>query len=584
MRDKRLLWLIGMLAVCPLIYGQPPTCLDGNNCGDGMVDCTTGDEWGPPTVIDVVGDSSGSADLENIWVNFDFDARIFFMAFDRQATGSANIAFFFNLDCIDNNNDVTRGGADFGAFLTISGAGTTNGQYAPWTTQGGGGYTATGSLPAAIGFLDCTNTPSEDGLFGELSVDLTQLIADGFYDPCECDSITITSGSSLNGTSLNSSDADASGLQFTVDINDQPEIPAPLPDFEACLDDATFSFDGSGATDADIGTSRDDTLLYLWDFGDGNNSTEISPTHTYTTPGSYTGSLTVTDQFMCDSVLTFMADVYAYPVADAIVTGAEICDDKTINYDCSPSIDSFGGSNYSVQWSFGDGNTSTTCSGTHTYTDECGTFEQLELVITDLSTGCTDTFRQELQLPITLVYFEAVQIEQSRIELNWQTETETNSEFFYVQRKLEGTTDFETIAQLNAAGNSTTTINYSYTDEVDHLQANLVYYRLLEVDFDGSEMYSDVVAVQLNRASPLSVSIAPNPVHDQLMINVTGHSSNFDMLISDLSGNVVYQKHFSGIEAFNGIYINSDRFTAGIYLVSIVSNNNTVQSKFAVLE
>ncbi len=42
-------------------------------------------------------------------------------------------------------------------------------------------------------------------------------------------------------------------------------------------------------------TNQGDTPTYLWDFGDGNTSTEASPTHTYSTPGDYTVSLTVND-------------------------------------------------------------------------------------------------------------------------------------------------------------------------------------------------------------------------------------------------------------------------------------------------
>ena len=50
-------------------------------------------------------------------------------------------------------------------------------------------------------------------------------------------------------------------------------------------------FTGSGSSDPEF-----TTLTYGWDFGDGGSSTQADPAHTYTNPGTYTATLTVTDQ------------------------------------------------------------------------------------------------------------------------------------------------------------------------------------------------------------------------------------------------------------------------------------------------
>ncbi|MGD2028096.1 MAG: PKD domain-containing protein, partial [Anaerolineales bacterium] len=60
----------------------------------------------------------------------------------------------------------------------------------------------------------------------------------------------------------------------------------------------TIVFDASGSSDpdnADGSPTNNQTLTYLWDFGDGNTSTEVTPSHSYVEAGGYTVSLTVDD-------------------------------------------------------------------------------------------------------------------------------------------------------------------------------------------------------------------------------------------------------------------------------------------------
>lgn len=88
---------------------------------------------------------------------------------------------------------------------------------------------------------------------------------------------------------------------------------------------------------------------WLWDFGDGNTSTEQNPSHTYTAPGSYTVCLTVTNaagsNTICQSVVPLFKPVAAFSYVDPS-TGTVSFTDESNN---SPT---------SWSWDFGDGNTS----------------------------------------------------------------------------------------------------------------------------------------------------------------------------------------------------------------------------------
>ena len=78
-------------------------------------------------------------------------------------------------------------------------------------------------------------------------------------------------------------------VQLTVGGTQPPQNQAPTASFDVSTNELTANF-SSTSTDSD-GT----IVSYNWDFGDGNNSSTANPSHTYATAGSYTVSLTVTD-------------------------------------------------------------------------------------------------------------------------------------------------------------------------------------------------------------------------------------------------------------------------------------------------
>ncbi|HEY1038492.1 MAG TPA: hypothetical protein VGF30_03760, partial [Bacteroidia bacterium] len=94
-----------------------------------------------------------------------------------------------------------------------------------------------------------------------------------------------------------------------------------------------------------------------------------------------------------------------------------------------------------------------------------------------------------LNLPIQLVYFTAEGLKNHTVQLKWQTASETNNNYFELQRSTDDL-NFTDIARIDGAGNSNTLINYKYIDE-NPIQGNN-YYRLKQVDFDGNFHYSPI--------------------------------------------------------------------------------------------
>ncbi|MFO7956539.1 MAG: PKD domain-containing protein [Candidatus Brocadiia bacterium] len=145
------------------------------------------------------------------------------------------------------------------------------------------------------------------------------------------------------------------------------------------------SFDGSGSTDSD-GT----VTSYAWDFGDGYSGTGSAVSHAYDEAGTYTASLTVSDDDGATdtaSVTINVEEPNAPPVASITATPTSGEAPLEVAFDGSTSSDS-DGSIVSYQWQFGDGTTADTVTPSHTY-GAAGTY-QVTLTVTD-DDGATDT-------------------------------------------------------------------------------------------------------------------------------------------------------------------------------------------------
>jgi hypothetical protein len=84
-------------------------------------------------------------------------------------------------------------------------------------------------------------------------------------------------------------------------------------------------------------------------------------------------------------------------------------------------------------------------------------------------------------LPVELIYFDGVG-STSFNRLIWSTASEYNSDYFQIERSVDGI-DWETVGVKDASGNSNTKIDYSYIDTFDELVIH--YYRLIQFDYDG---------------------------------------------------------------------------------------------------
>ena len=138
----------------------------------------------------------------------------------------------------------------------------------------------------------------------------------------------------------------------------------------------------------DLSTPGSGTVSsWLWDFGDGNTSTQQNPTHIFSAAGNYTVLLVVNNSKGCSKSLTKPNYISINNGVKAIFTNSapSSCSaPQTINF----QNQSTGSGTLSYLWLFGDGSTSNLNNPQHTYTS-AGNYT-VKLIVTNL-TGCTDT-------------------------------------------------------------------------------------------------------------------------------------------------------------------------------------------------
>lgn len=119
------------------------------------------------------------------------------------------------------------------------------------------------------------------------------------------------------------------------------------------------------------------------------------------------------------------------------------------------------------------------------------------------------TFKPLVLLPVTLTSFTARQLKEDKVELNWVTGSESNSDHFNVERSSDGQS-WTVIGEVAGTGSSS---QYSFVDDAPY--AGVTYYRLAQVDRDGSAAISKTVAIRIGNTS---IRIYPNPVSSFLVI------------------------------------------------------------------
>jgi hypothetical protein len=177
-----------------------------------------------------------------------------------------------------------------------------------------------------------------------------------------------------------------------------------------------------------------------------------------------------------------------------------------------------------------------------------------------------------LTLPIEWLSFDGHHAE-NRNFLYWATASESNNAYFDLERSADGASNFQLVAKINSQGDSQSAQYYNLVDNTPLLGTN--YYRLRQVDTDGSQSYSKIIAISAN-TTVSETKFSPNPASNQVEYQYIGSKNEaITATVYNALGQVVKTQHFEAQIGYNRLQISLENLAAGAYQVHIQHQSST---------
>ena len=185
-------------------------------------------------------------------------------------------------------------------------------------------------------------------------------------------------------------------------------------------------------------------------------------------------------------------------------------------------------------------------------------------------------------LPIELLNFNA-NVCNNDVCLDWTTATETNNDYFTVERSQDGV-NFTQLGIVDGAGTSTSVRNYSLVDNFPY--SGVSYYRLKQTDNNGASTYSNIEMVNFTPEADFSFNVFPNPNNGDNINIAINASKGQEVLV------VVYA--MTGKESYSKVIVINDngdkvfaidpsgKLAPGIYMITATSQESIYSKKMIV--
>ncbi len=163
------------------------------------------------------------------------------------------------------------------------------------------------------------------------------------------------------------------------------------------------------------------------------------------------------------------------------------------------------------------------------------------------------------------------------VDLKWSTASETNNDYFTIERSADGIF-FNEVNIIDGAGNSTSTLNYSTVDGSP--LTNVSYYRLKQTDYNGNYSYSKIVSVEKNENDFEIISAHYTESQNQFVVYLNCNADcKITVELYDLMGRKIYSSIENTLGKNSEILIPTDKIAEGIYLIKAFNGKKMISKK-----
>jgi hypothetical protein len=184
-------------------------------------------------------------------------------------------------------------------------------------------------------------------------------------------------------------------------------------------------------------------------------------------------------------------------------------------------------------------------------------------------------------IPVKLVSFDGNATNNCSVLLKWKTSNEQNIHSYEIEYSNNGSNYFK--AGSIAGTNNNAETNYQFQYGLS--SGNTCYFRLKIIEANGDYSYSTVITINKKCSSSFSLSLAPNPVVEKLVLTITQpNSGNTTITLFNATGSLLFKELKVLNSGENVIELNSmNKYSSGTYLLRITNSSGTVSRKFIKL-
>lgn len=181
-------------------------------------------------------------------------------------------------------------------------------------------------------------------------------------------------------------------------------------------------------------------------------------------------------------------------------------------------------------------------------------------------------------LPIKLKSFNAFLKNDNKVDLKWITSSEINVSHFVIEKSTDGS-NYSDAGIVFAYGNSTTDVNYAFTDNLGSSAEGVFYYRLRSVDNDEKTQFSEtrIIKISNQKMNTVTIMTYPNPVSSSLRITIPSSWQNKKVVYEMFQANGQVVKRTETASSSQTETLNVSNLAPGYYIIRAICGGEVAQ-------